>query len=283
MKGRVSLLYLLIMTGIISSCQRELDPELIVNKSNCASPLLVKAITKTIADSLVTEFEYDASGRPTRQFTTYFANPEFHTVDWTVIRNTSGIIVDMITKANKVQGTFYDTVHVFYDYSLKRYSYTVERFDLGGYITRDSIVYIYDASNKLIGQHVYLHHFTPGPYYLLDNKYEYTYNNEGSVSKWTNYERDQVTNVIGLRSVSEFTYDNKKRPRQIDPLEAIIFSYPYSTVHNVTFEKLTDQKLPVYSDTYTYQYTYNECDRPTTMTVNSGSGNYFRKVWYYYN
>ncbi len=273
---------LFIVLAFIYSCQRELNIDTKAIKNSCPSSVLVKVITKTNTDSLVTEFENDANGRPSRQFTAYIKGQEILTSDWIVIRNASGIIVDLVTKTDKVQGSYLDTVHVFYDYTLNRYSHTVQRFDLSGFITKDSIVFIYDAANKLIGQHIYLHHFTPGPYYLLDNKHEYTYNSDGNVSKVTNYERDQVTNVIGLRSVLEFTYDNKKRPRQIDPREAAILAFPNYASHNLTIEKITDAQFPVYSYTNTYQYIYNECDKPATMVVTSSTGNYVRKLWYYY-
>ena len=282
MRFAVRYTYFFLVVGFISSCQRDLNVDTKINKNSCPSSLLVKVITKTVSDSIITEMEYDANGRLSRQFSTYINHPEFISSDWRINRSSSGIITQMITTTTKTQATFADTVNVFYDSNLKRYTHTIQRFDLAGYITKDSIVLIYDAANKLIGRHIYLHHFAPGPYYTLDTKYEYSFNSDGNLLKQTSYDRDQVTNVIELRATVEFTYDNKKRQRHLDPKDGIILSYPYDASHNVTSEKITDFKQSIYSGTYNYQFTYTDCDWPATMVATFSGGNYYRKLYYYY-
>ena len=146
------------------------------------------------------------------------------------------------------------TITTLIDYNLNHYTHTIQRLDLSGFISNDSIVFIYDGANKLIGQDIYGHHFNPAPYYLLDNKLEFSYDIEGNLSKVSNYERDQSTNVLGLRSVTLLSYDNNQRAREIDNRDAVILSYPHYALHNVIMEETTDLKFPTNNQTLTYQY-----------------------------
>ena len=119
MKSRVSLIYLITFSTGLTFCQREINIE-IGNKNSCSSATLTKAISKINSDSLVTEFQYDANGRPSKHVSTYIGHRDIISSDLIVVRNTSGIIIDLISKTNRVQGTYLDTVHVFYDYNLNR-------------------------------------------------------------------------------------------------------------------------------------------------------------------
>ena len=285
MKSGVHLLYILLGSLIISSCQREISEDIpgSSNNNSCSGTLLTKLISKGKNDSTITEFEYDAKQRLIKE-----SNMNFHPLnsginDMLISRDANGVITRVKTVGHSQQGSDSTDAKVFYDYTNRRYTYIVEQITFSGYITTDSVVFLYDAAGKLTGQHVYVHHFEPGPYYLLDAKYEYTYDNTGNVSKFTVYSRDQTTNLIELEVTYEYTYDKKKRALQFDPVdEVIIFGTVTSSSQNVISVKVTDVKFPVYTGTYSEQFTYNSCDKPTTMLETFSASSDYRKLQYFY-
>jgi len=284
---RFGLYHLCILLGVlmISSCQREITEEIpgSSNSNSCAGTLLAKLISKSINDSAVTEFEYDANRRLVKENSKSFnpANPG--TTDILITRDPNGIVTRVKRVGHYLQGSDSTDARAFYSTTDRRYTHVVTEITFSGYITTDSLVYIYDASGRLTKEDVYLHHFTTGPYYTLDDKYEYEYDNKGNVSKLTIYSRDQTTNVIGLEVTYKYSYDNKKRALPLDPLEALLLNGTLtSSLQNVVSIKVTDVKFPIYTGTYTEQFNYNSCDRPVTMTETFSASSDFRKLQYFY-
>ena len=285
MRYGISFFCLLMGALIISSCQREITDDIpgSSNNNSCSGNLLAKLISTSQIDSTVTEFEYDANRRLIKEISKRFNSTNPGSTDILITRDANGIITRIKNVGHYMQGSDSTDSHFFYNTSDRRYTHVVAEITFSGYITTDSILFNYDASGKLAKQDVYVHYFTPGPYYTLDAKYEYSYDNNGNVSKFIVYSRDQSTNVMGLEVTYEYTYDKKKRALQLDAWDALALNLTItSSFQNVTSIKVTDVKFPIYDGTYTEQFTYNSCDRPVTMMETFSASNNYRKLQYFY-
>jgi YD repeat-containing protein len=268
---------------VFTSCQKEIDPKILNEKISgnpCESGFLIKVVSCTGNDSFVTTFEYDAANRLTRQVITSYDHLSPVSSDRKIIRDPQGIITQLVTKYDNTSDS--DVVNVFHNPISHRYTYTNQKFYPYGLLTQDSIVFIYDASGKIIEEDLYGDHFTNGNY-ILDDRFVYSYDAEGNIIKLTVYDRDQSTNVIRLESTYEFTYDNKIRAQRLDMGDAFILFDPASlSAHNRTSTNITNFIFPIYNETYTHQYKYNSCDKPATDIQTRNPGNIISNVSFYY-
>jgi hypothetical protein len=275
--------YFIVSVLILYSCQKEIDAKILnkVSSNPCVSDLLVKIVSRTGKDSLIYTFEYDGANRMIRQVITSFSQQNPVSSDRKIIRDSQGIITQIVDKSDNTADSA--VVNVFHNSITGRYTYTTQEFYPYGLLIKDSIVFFYDASGKIVEKDVYLDHFTNGAYLTLDDRYEYIYDGAGNVTMEKGYDRDQATNVMLFESTFEYSYDNKKNAQRFDMGEAFVIYDPSSiSAHNRTLTKVTDFLYPIYNATYTQQYTYNSCDKPIASIQTQNPGNIISNISFYY-
>ena len=269
---------------IFSSCQKEIDPKIldkVTSSNSCASDLLVKVASRSGKDSVIYTFEYDGANRQIGQVITSFSQQNPIGSDRKIIRDPQGIITQIVDKSDNTTDS--SVINVFHNSATGRYTYTTQEFYPYGLLLKDSIIFIYDGSGKIVEQDVYLDHFTNGINYTLESRYEYIYDGAGNVTMEKDYDRDQTTNTMLFESTFEFTYDNKKNAQRFDMGDAfIIYGAESISAHNRTSTKLTSFLNSIYDVTYTQQYTYNSCDKPITSIQTQNPGNIISNISYYY-
>ncbi|MBD0331602.1 MAG: hypothetical protein ICV66_03015 [Chitinophagaceae bacterium] len=237
--------------------------------------LLVRTVAKSGSDSTEVKYSYDGEKRVSRIVVTA---PDYD-LDTRAVRNSSGIITDVVQKSSSFSVFGIDSVvtKVSYNSAQSRYINAVTAVVLLGTEFRDSISYQYDAGGKLTSS---IGYSDDGTGYVSYGKTEYTYDGNGNITseKFSEYDGTNYTPV----SVYTYTYDTKVNPLKLGN-EAIIInqisSYGPNNVIKTDFSDLTD---PVNNYSLTLTLNYNGQNKPQDGTAVEQPGGTTYTLNYFY-
>jgi len=247
------------------SCKKEDD---LSNNSGGSNPTrLVKMVTKSGSDSTVYNFTYNSSGKITAANLSGAESGQPIDLRVTYIRNASGIIQKQVLKSNEFAAVGIDSIVtiVNYDAGNNRYKNAVSVFSIFGFSIRDSIVFQYDASGKMITEIDYTD--GGGGTYDPSTKTEYSYSGNNVLSeKFYSYGGA----AFDLDETDTYEYDAKTNPLQFASDAVVLNLVPFYSANNTTKTTVVASN-PADNYITTETYTYNSSNRPATSTSVTGS------------
>lgn len=237
-------------------------------------------------DSMVYTFKYADDGKLIEMYAVVEGNNELddmYSLLQRFHRNDKGLVDEI-----KLQSYFYDasrkpTIHwnsdykIYLDATKSKYQYALLTGVGENEPIADSIVFGYSLENKLSTVAVY--NLVANDTGHLNDKYEYTYNSKGNISKW---------NATAVRNYpdrevwfnNEFTYDDKINPVNFgeEMLLTGDFIFPaLPTANNFTVCNNTIHP----EESYAVQYTYNSHNKPTAAIWKYSNGEVTTIKYYY--
>lgn len=277
------LLFVLSAATIVSvACQKEASlevPDGNAGGGTTSQGLLTRTAFVAGADSVVTEYTYDASGRlASFTYTSTGGGNQYKRIE----RNNSGTMTAFVTKSQELSDLGVDSLvtTVDYDNAKSRYKHSVSTIDFGGSDYSDSTVFNYDGNGNLTDKVSYAK--AGAAPYIPYQKVEYTYGSGNTLSeKYYNTNTNGAWVLLGTYS---YSYDSKLNPVRLGPEAMIVLDDgTYFSNNNVTSLNYTDAADPANNFTLTTTFTYNSADKPSggTAVETPGSGSY--ELRYYYN
>lgn len=272
------ILSVITVSVFLISCQKELSfPDAGSNSGGSNGTLLVKTVTKTSTDSSEVNFFYDGNKRLIRQYTTGTYGGQDLTNDIILVRNSSGIITQMIYKSPALQILGIDSLidKVYYDNGSKQYTGFVQTLSLSGFEVIDSTVYSYSGNNIIESNEYQTSFGITGMIFKSD--YSYTGANLTSIKS---YAPDSSGN-ISLVETSKISYDNKPAALTLPPGEAFIMGNIFVVSSNNPLSYLVQDGNAATILSSNNSYTYNSSNRPQTDKVLDNLG-VTRTISFYY-
>jgi hypothetical protein len=288
-----SLFLLCALVVLLISCQKEPDFNISAggnsgggnggggNGGGTVGDLLVRAVSKTGADSVVITYGYDAAKRLILEKIVGISQGVNVGNEQQIIRNGSGIITKMVQKSATLQQAGLDSIVtvVYYDANASRYISRVQEISFMGFSSKDSTVFIYDAGGKIIRQDEYQSEPVTGSF-TQSLKTEYTYAANGNLDSFKQY--DLSSGTASLLVTAAYTYDGKVNPLRMN-YEAFVIGKPeLISANNVLNVQVTDLATGAGSLTITTIYAYNNNNKPSTGVSTQTPGNIISNIVYYY-
>ena len=251
------------------------------NGGGTVGDLLVRAVSKTGADSVVITYGYDAAKRLILEKIVGISQGVNVGNEQQIIRNGSGIITKLVQKNAALQQAGLDSIvtAVHYDASTSRYSSKVQEITFMGFSSKDSSVFIYDANGKITGEDSYQSDPLSGTY-SLTFKTVYAYATNGNLDSFKQY--DLSNGSTDLVATVTYTYDTKVNPLHLNN-EAFVIGKPESiSVNNIVMAQYNDLTDPTNNITFSNTYTYNSANKPATGISTQNPGNIVSNGAYYY-
>jgi len=229
---------------------------------------LVKLVNKAGQDSSVSEFSYTSSGKITSFKASGVESGQAIDLRISYIRNSSGIIQKQILKGNDFISIGIDSIVtiVNYDAANNRYKNAVSVFSAFRFNIRDSLVFNYDLTGKLITE---IDYTDQGSGYKPATKTEYGYTGTNLLSEKF-YLFNTITSGFTLKETDTYEHDDKKNPLQFASEAAVLNMNPFYSTNNIT--KATGiASDPADNFVSTETYTYNSSNRPATSINVTGT------------
>ena len=240
--------------------------------------LLVRSVQATSTDSTVTQYGYDASKR----LTSLAINSSQYNVSVRIVRNSSGIINQIVLKSDALTTYGIDSVvsRVNYNSATSRYTSTVYNLSIQGFSFTDSTALSYDGSGNLTSKMTF-ERVAPFSYDTI-SKVDYTYAS-GNVTTEKGYEYDDSLGKFVQVTTTSYTYDSKASPLILGVEALLFYDGTLFGSNNATVVDYVDLTDPTQNYKVTYSYSYNSSSKPSggTAVETPGSVNYTLR--YYYN
>lgn len=267
---RKILLFIPVIAVGLFSCQKEID---FVNGSGGGSSTggnrLFKVVAKEGADSTVTVYTYNSSGKLINVKTTGMLNGADQSNEFRYYRNSSGIIIRVVQINPNLVMAGIDSVitQVNYNIATGKYTSDVTALSLFGFTIKDSSAHVYDAAGKLLRTDEYQSIVNLGQPYELGFKTQYAYDAAGNIRQLDFYSHDAATGMDDLVSNAKFTYDTKTAAINYGA-DAIAVGQPeLAAVNNIIKAEITDVADPANNVVLDYTYNYNSGNRPVSGTI----------------
>jgi len=272
----------------LCSCQKEVD---FANRNSNGNgnggtkpiTLLVKSVTKTGSDSLVTDYTYDANRKLIKMKIKGVDVGTPEDKEYQYFRNSSGILTkySVIDPDLVAAGIDSLTTIVNYSTSLSKYTGYVVKLIVPGFILLDSAVYVYDGSGKIIEEDLYESPSGSGLDYYFTGKANYSYSN-GNVSELDIHDFDQ-SGAETFTATTKVTYDSKTNPLLFGNEGFPMGHAEWVSVNNFSMEELSDSNGIADSQTVSYTYTYNSDNKPGTSLIAVAPDNIILNSNFYYH
>lgn len=283
---RKILILLSAVTGMLTACQKEAsleDPNATPGGGSGGTTqtgLLTRNVFVAGADSIMVDYGYDAAKR----LTTYtYATTGGGNSSKRIVRNSTGIITQYITKSEDLLSSNIDSTVTTLNYNAaqSRYTYGITVFEFQSIMYKDSSAFTYDGSGNLLAKTSYLSG-GPAPYQAYQ-KTEYTYT-AGNVSSEKYFSPNTTGTGWNLEATYNYVYDSKVNPVKLGTEAMIVLDDgSYFGNNNVTTLNFIDGTDPSGNFSLVTTYTYNNTNKPSggTTVENPGSATY--SLRYYYN
>ena len=247
---------------------------------NQASGQLVKTVIQLgTTDSTVSYFAYDGQGRFTRQWLGGTQNIMSDNGETRVVRNGQGTIQYIVIK-DQVGASDSLLYTVNFNAGTGRYTSKIITEEVSGTVYRDSIVYSYNSSGQ-ITEELYYTKVNNQPYEEW-SKILFTYNN-GNLTEYRGFYMDDLTNAYVQESRIVIEYDNKQSPLVLGAEGIVMDQINYVSPNNVTSAVVSDLSDPANDETVSYEYVYNDKNKPATASITFSSLGLPIPVTFYYN
>jgi hypothetical protein len=267
MKNSLTAILAILSFGLFS-CQKEVKDIFSNTGGGVNGTRLIKTVEKTGADSVVTVYGYNSSGKIIKADIFGVDAGQAYDLSLTYVRNSAGIIQKQILESSDFVSVGIDSIVsiVSFDAGTNRYKNSVSNFSLSGIPLSDSIEFQYDVSGRLVTE---IDYNDVGLGYLPSWKKEYTYNgNNLATEKY--YSFDLASGNFLLDDTGTYEYDTKTNPLQFATDAPILNLYPFYSANNVTkFTYVASD--PADNFTSATNYTYNSSNRPITDVTTTGA------------
>lgn len=264
-------LFLAVVLAVIS-CKKD-DPQTLP-----ASPgRLIKVVSKSGNDSIVKEYNYDASGRLVFETRKEVKSGMTENQSIRIVRDNAGMITRTTEIADYLIAAGIDSIVTQFNQSGGRYISSLAVINQGGIIIRDSVVYSYDVNGRIIRDQHY-QAMTGAPFQQLFRQ-DYSYTAAGNIDSIKNYTFSG--GVYDISFTGDYDYDNSVNPLQLQNDAIILYHFELFGGNN-TVKIKSDHINPSYNSLATLSYTYRPDGRPSTSITNSSPP---ASVWndtYYY-
>ena len=269
---------------ILFSCQKEVD---FLNGSGgggggggTTGNRLVKAVSKSGTDSVVTTYTYNVAGKLVNEKSVGMSGTFDAGNELRYYRNASGILTRFvqINPNFVVAGIDSAVTNVYYNAGTSRYTASVFTLNAFGFTITDSTVLVYDASGKVIRTDEYQNIPLVTMGYELVAKTNYTYDASGGISQMDQYSHDAATSADDLEATYKYTYDTKTNAFDAVSMlsqknEAMVTDHiDWISTHNISKFDFIDMATPSNNFVFDFVYTYNSNNKPTTVTATQTPG-----------
>lgn len=268
-----------IISGLLLfSCKKSENGTPSIPPPPVPSNLLVKIVSKSGSDSVITEYTYDANKRLVFEKKTSVTSGTLGYDNLKISRDNTGMISSIVEKADYLFNSGIDSLLTFFNSFSGRYLYSVMVFHQGAVAVRDSVWYTYDGN----GRHFRDQHFqfisgNPSPQIF---RQEYIYSSSGNIDSVKQY--DYNAGVYTLSYISAYNYDSKTNPLQLNNDAILLYHFSLLGTNNATKEEAIFIGNPSYNNSSTGVYTYRSDNRPATATRSlSPSGKIFNDTYFY--
>ncbi len=251
---------------------------------------IVKTVSKTGADSVVTIYTYNSSGKLINEKSVGMSGTFDAGNEVRYYRNGSGILTrfSQINPNLVVVGIDSIVTNVYYNASSSRYTTSVFKISFMGFSITDSSVLIYDGAGKLIRADEYQNIPLVTTGYELVAKTNYSYDAIGSITQMDIYSHDAATSTDDLEGTYKYTYDTKSNAFDAVAMlsqkyEAIVTDHiEWVSIHNVNKFEFFDLITPANNFTFDFIFTYNSNNKPVTATGTQTPGGATQTGAFYY-
>ena len=275
---RVFVLVCAIVAFLLFSCQKEIE-----NENNTSGSLLVKTVSRSGSDSLITTYAYDANQKLINKKTTGIdvkgvdVNREYR-----IYRNASGIVTNYSVIDADLISVGIDSLAtlVHYDATLSKYTSSVTVIGAPGYNFFDSTVFSYDGSGRIIAADLY-DGVLGSSWHSFTGKEQFAYSPAGNMAQHEIKDVDQSVTIIPI-SVTNFSYDDKLNPLHLGNEGIVLKLDECYSLNNIVTEIVTDNSDPSGDQTETLTYAYNDQNRPTIGQLIIMPNDLSATITYYY-
>ena len=267
---RIVITLLAFISLFLVSCQKEIDSSIIAGSGGggATSTRLVKTVTRSGSDSSIQEFTYNSSGRIIGYKLSGVSSGQPLDFRVSYVRNGSDIIQKQTLKSNDLVALGVDSIVtvVNFDAGNNRYKNGISVFVVFGATIRDSIVFQYDVSGKLVTE---IDYTDVGFGMAPSTKTEYTYVGFNLAGEKI-YSFDANSASFQLENTFTYEYDSKINPLQFATEGAILNMNPFYSSNNIIKTTLVASN-PAENYVSIGTYTYNGANRPATLTSVTGT------------
>lgn len=271
-----------ILSIVLFSCQKEID---FVNGGggggSASGNRLVKTVSKTGSDSVVTVYTYNSNGKLINVKSTGMSGGQDAGNEDRYYRNGSGIITRVVQLNPNFASAGIDSVITIVHYAGSRYTNDVTSLSLFGFTVNDSTVHVYNASGKVIEDDEYQELVGVQPYELT-TKTLYTYDAAGNVTQMDLYSHDAATNTDDLVATLKYTFDNKTAAISYGVDAIGVGQVDLVSVNNIIKAEFIDHSDPANNFIFDFTYSYNSNNRPATGTQTQTPGSLVSNLSFYY-
>lgn len=233
-----------------------------------ATTVLSKTVTKVDGgDSVRVSYTYDNQKRFIGYTSEESYQGDVYRSELKFIRSAQGIVQKMVIKADDLIAAGIDSIYykVNYNSGTSRYTSMVLIFDDGTDVFRDSTVYTYNGSGKIIQSEEF--YDDGGGVYLKTAKIEYTYNPAGNVSREKVYYFDDSSRSYVASYQDDYEYDTKTNPLILGNEAFLLGDASLASPNNQIKDTYTDLEDATMNDVLNTVYTYNTANKPLTDIV----------------
>jgi hypothetical protein len=260
------------------SCQKEVS-EMIQRRNNTDSTdtgLLYKFVRTYLPDNLdwyISEFEYDSAKHLIFQSNTLKIKQSNGTL--TVTNGTMQFFRDNAGRVVRI-GTLPDTssINTIINYENALSSKVVSTYTLrttvSGATVLDSIVFDYNADNRVLKSSFYQRlHIPAGPLQLTSYQL-HQYDSRGNMLQKKVFQGD-ITNGFNLVITYNFEYDNILNPLYHTDVALFYYDWAYMSPNNITKQKNDYANPTEMDDEHVYSYRYDSLGRPLTLVPDAAN------------
>jgi hypothetical protein len=282
---RKNLILFAALAVILVSCQKEVDFAPGGGSGggggSTSGNRLVKAVSKTASDSVITIYAYNSAGKIINVKSTGMDGGQDAGNEYRYYRNASGIITRTVQINPNLVVAGIDSVITRVNYVGSRYTSDVSSLSLFGFTVNDSTVHIYDASGKVIRDEEYQEFVGVSPYELT-LKTVYTYDAAGNVKQMDFYSHDAVTGSDDLVATMKYTFDSKSAAVNYGQDAIGIGQVDLVSVNNPIKAEFIDATDPANNFTFNFTFNYNSNNKPTTGTQTQTPGGSTKNLSFFY-
>lgn len=282
---KMRILLSVVILALFYSCQKEIDWSTPVTST---TEQLIRIKSKTGAtDTTQIDYSYDGSGRLVREKTVGTGAGVDLGNDLVIKRNGSGIITSTVQKSAVLIAAGIDSIETIFHYNTGTSRYTSSVFVLGipGLTVKDSAVYAYDGSGKIVKDEHYLQvtglPIPVPPVLTAGNTYTYSADGKNLLSVGTEAAIPPATTLSPV-SAQVYTMDAKINPLIILNEAVLTNRVAFFSANNATKSVVTNTVDPTQDFTMDYNYRYNSSNKPDSSTGTRSPGGEITATKYFY-
>jgi hypothetical protein len=271
----------IVIALVFVSCEKSSSTDNTPDPPDPPATKLVKTVEKTGADSVTTEYFYDANERMIRfKVSGAVAGTSKYYETW-LTRNANGAITQEINKGAQLTSMGIDSQLTVYVYNVpgNRPSFSRLTFMDSGVFFKDSTAYEYDGAGNIVRDY-HNQYMAPNPVQRFSMVYVRSAN--GNIDSTNYYDYDPATGGYTPGPTIAFQYDTKKNPLKLGIEGVLLYSWEIAGPNNPTQEKAVyPNSVPSADYTVNISYTYRSDNLPVAATKTRTPGGTSTITYYY--